>query len=68
MALSKKHFEAIASSFADTLETAKLANDQSHYLAAERELKVLAQTLCDRVFAVENERFDEARFLTACGF
>lgn len=71
MALSKKHFIAIAretKSQVDAYNT-QIANGSNlgDCRACIDALRVLMVALCD-VFAADNAQFDRERFLKACGF
>jgi hypothetical protein len=57
--MTKKHFIAIAAEFAHVNKFA--SRDE------QRQLQLLAQNLC-AVFKRDNANFNEARFMTACGF
>lgn len=59
MAVSKKHFEAIAAELRAALEL-----DSNP--AARQSVERVAEGLSN-IFARENPRFDRARFLKACG-
>lgn len=69
MALSKKHFEAIASDF--NTEVTGLEQNPSttptQASAAKVALRNLAISLC-ATFRADNPAFDGQRFLRACGF
>lgn len=56
--MSKKHFNAIASTIRANVER---SNDAERF-----RLRVLASELADQ-FAGFNPNFDRARFITACG-
>ena len=59
MALSKRHYEQIAATFKARAD----AEDDS----ARGAMRWLARDLA-QLFKKDNERFDESRFLKACGF
>lgn len=70
MALSKKHFEQIASRF--QLKVARINAETTDLTNAEKRIALgaLNSLACDLCidFQFENERFDSKRFLKACGF
>lgn len=72
MALSKKHFTAIAAQINTQREAlvavcGPRASGNTTSNVAHSVLESLAHSLCD-TFASENAQFDRARFLKACGF
>lgn len=68
MALSKKHFERIASEINDELNRISATDAPSQSRAwARKALHSVAINLCS-FFREENPAFDGQRFLKACGF
>ena len=68
MALSKKHFIAIAADIKSCVANIDPSPEYAVPRAAARAaLYLLAEKLCD-TFTAENAQFDRARFLKACGF
>jgi len=68
MALSKKHFEAIARDIAAEVTTANQSPwDLAQRAAVKVALRNVASNLCT-TFRAENPNFDGQRFLKACGF
>jgi hypothetical protein len=65
MALSKKHYEAIARRI-----KAQLRRHEGDSFSAAAARIALNELACDLAFdfRADNSRFDEARFLKACGF
>lgn len=66
MALSKKHYVAIARTFSGTVEAYGLIPAGEGGDPASEVAYALASGLAD-VFAADNPRFDRARFLKAAG-
>lgn len=69
MALSKKHFIAIARETKSQIDAYRSATNigAGQHSAEIGALHTLMVALCD-VFAADNAQFDRARFLKACGF
>lgn len=65
--MTRKHFEAIAASFANELPNMACRQESPVYECAYQHMRCVALNLCD-AFKRENPVFDEARFMTACGF
>ena len=71
MTMSRKHFEAIATTIKS--EVTALERDgeatgrQSEYSLRINGAYIIAKHLCS-TFQNDNPRFDEDRFLAACGF
>lgn len=70
MSLSRKHYEAVAEIVAD--QSAYFADLSKHpanadlVIGGQRATSEIATALAS-YFAADNERFDRARFLKACG-
>jgi hypothetical protein len=64
MTLSKKHYERIATTIAEAAPAQGMPDDWSRGCNAGREY--IAGHLAN-YFEQDNERFDRARFLAACG-
>jgi len=72
MAMSKKHFEAIAERFQNQLVLAGVEYAQGEHtidalLQINAHLYALASSMAAD-FGYDNPRFDAKRFLAACGF
>jgi hypothetical protein len=69
MALSKKHFENTARRIRNAVNAINTEFDPVSVAAMSR-VSILRNLACDLAFDFrqENPRFDEARFLAACGF
>lgn len=71
MALSRKHYTAIADTFKRHRATPDMFEQSSKagrefYSAQNTTLKVVAEALAD-YFKLDNPNFDRGRFLRACG-
>ena len=69
MALTKKHFIAIAADFKRQIDEDRASPDmtQRDKDAAFESMNILARKLSN-TFRAENSNFDGERFLAACGF
>lgn len=65
--LTRKDYEAIAAGIADVMATIRrdVEDGRGHLIEADAVALGIAENLA-RYFAQDNERFDRARFMTAC--
>jgi hypothetical protein len=72
MAMTKKHYEAVARRIKHRIDTAvtEHAHGLIHSTAKKAVLAAMNELACDLAFdfRADNPNFDEGRFLKACGF